>query len=588
MFNRKKQIILLIASIVTTIMVAQEREQDTLNPDVINVIKPYTPSISDAFKVKESPTIDDDQTQTKKEIEYNIFSFPVASTFTPAKGKAAVVDKAKKVKLYDNYASLGFGSYTTILGEVYLNHELGRGENITAYVGHHSSSGNIDGNFVDDNFLDSKIDLSYTKRERDLTWMLNGGFQLQKYNWYGLPTFLVGTEIPLETVNGLDVGHNFTNAYIGGDIEFNDGIFKGANVLFRRFGDNQGSGENRFKIKGFVDVPVNNETLNTEIKLDYLSGSFERNYFNTNELNYSNFQVAISPTCQLKQDDLTVDLGATVTYLNDGEAGENKFYIYPNVSATYRVLDETVIAFGSIKGELLQNSYYDYATLNPFVSPTLFIVPTDQQYNATVGIKGKLSNALNYAVSASYKSEKDKALFQNNLMPYGFASEEAYQYGNSFGVVYDDVSTFGFSGELNVDINRNFTLGVKGEYFSYNTKAQEEAWNLPELKASIFMDYQITNQWFAGANVFYTGERKALIGFNDVMNPDFPTFINATQTVVLGDYLDLNAHVGYHLNDRWSVFLKGNNLVEGTYNKWLNTRVQSFQVLAGATYKFDF
>jgi len=36
------------------------------------------------------------------------------------------------------------------------------------------------------------------------------------------------------------------------------------------------------------------------------------------------------------------------------------------------------------------------------------------------------------------------------------------------------------------------------------------------------------------------------------------------------------------------VFLKGNNLAEGTYNKWLNTRVQSVQILAGATYKFDF
>ena len=77
---------------------------------------------------------------------------------------------------------------------------------------------------------------------------------------------------------------------------------------------------------------------------------------------------------------------------------------------------------------------------------------------------------------------------------------------------------------------------------------------------------------------------KALIGFNGTTN----ALINATETVVLGDYIDVNVHLGYHLNDRWSVFLKGNNLAEGTYNKWLNTRVQSVQVLAGATYKFDF
>ena len=98
MFNKKQQIFSIALSLMVTLVFAQEREQDTLRPGVIDVIKPYTPTISDAFKVKEAPVLNDDETLTKKEIEYNIFSFPVASTFTPAKGKAAVVDKAKRVK----------------------------------------------------------------------------------------------------------------------------------------------------------------------------------------------------------------------------------------------------------------------------------------------------------------------------------------------------------------------------------------------------------------------------------------------------------------------------------------------------------
>ena len=109
---------------------AQERTKDTLDTEVLTVVKPYTPTVADAFKIKENPNLDDETTTTKKEIKYNIFSIPVASTFTPAKGKAATVNKAKSIKLFDNYASLGVGSYTTILGEVYLNQELSRGENI--------------------------------------------------------------------------------------------------------------------------------------------------------------------------------------------------------------------------------------------------------------------------------------------------------------------------------------------------------------------------------------------------------------------------------------------------------------------------
>ncbi|MEJ2113566.1 MAG: TonB-dependent receptor, partial [Flavobacteriaceae bacterium] len=131
---------------------AQERDNDTINTDVINVVKPYTPSISDAFKVKEMATIDDEETNAKKDVKYNIFSFPVASTFTPAKGKAAVVEKAPPAKIYDNYMTLGVGTYTTFLGELYLNHAINRTESVGGYISHHSSAGGIDNLLLDDNF----------------------------------------------------------------------------------------------------------------------------------------------------------------------------------------------------------------------------------------------------------------------------------------------------------------------------------------------------------------------------------------------------------------------------------------------------
>jgi len=571
---QKKQFLLLIAVLSTTFMLAQERKQDTLNPDVINVIKPYSPTIPDAFKVKEIPTLDDAESATKKEIKYNIFSFPVASTFTPAKGKAAVVDKAEKVKLFDNYATLGVGTYTTILGEVYLNYELSSSENISAHIGHHSSGGGIDGVLTDDDFLDSSIDLSYSHLTNNLDYTISGGFGIQSYNWYGLQQPLF-TQIDADA---LDVGHSFTDAHISGGLNLNDGIFKGADILFRRFGDNQGSGENRATLSGIADISIQEEIVNTVVSLDYLGGSFDNNYFTNTEVNYGNIQIGLAPTYQLKKDNLTVNLGVTLTYLNNTEANKSSFFIYPNVDASYRLVDELVIAFGGVKGGLKQNSYFDFATQNPFVSPTLFITPTDEQYNAYAGLKGKLSNAIGYSINGSYKSEKNKALFTNNPIT---ATDKDYTYGNSFDLTYDDVTTLGFTGELSVDVNRNFTLGIKGEYFVYNTKNETEAWNLPDVKGSLFMDYQFFNHWFAYANLYFVGQRK------DVFS-DFRTIIPTTTTVTLDSYFDANTHIGYHVNNRISVFIKGNNLVGESYNKWQNTPVQGIQFLAGGTYKFDF
>ena len=119
MLKQIKYIITVGLAFQVTQSFGQERKQtnDTIDTQVVNVVKPYAPTISDAFKIKEIPSLDDETTATKKEIKYNIFSIPVASTFTPAKGKAAKVDKEKEVKLYDNYASLGFGTYTSILGK---------------------------------------------------------------------------------------------------------------------------------------------------------------------------------------------------------------------------------------------------------------------------------------------------------------------------------------------------------------------------------------------------------------------------------------------------------------------------------------
>ena len=574
----RKQInnILTVAiTLVATVGYAQNKQNDTINTGVIDVVKPYAPSISDAFKVKEVPTSDDKTTETKKEIKYNIFSFPVASTFTPAKGKAAVVEKAKPIKLYDNYATLGVGSYTTILGEVYLNHAISRNESVGGYVSHHSSGDGIDGVAFDHGFSDSKINVNYAARTRYSAWNVEGGFQHQKYNWYGVPD----TYVANAQADNIDVGHVFYNAHVGGDISFEDTYINSGSVFFRRFSDNQGSGENRFIAKGKVDVPVNGEEISTEIKVDYLGGDFDNNYTATNAIDYGNFQIGLMPSYQIIQDDLTLNLGVSAFYLNDTASGSNQFYIYPNITATYRVVNDVVIAYGGIQGDLEQNSYYGFASENPFVSPTLLITPTDKQYNAYVGLKGKLSSAMSYNVSGSYTSNQNMALYKSNAIT---RLSEDYHYGNSFGIAYDDVTVFGLSGEINVDVNRNFNLGLKAEYFSYSSDNEAEAWNLPDVKGSLFLDYQIDEKWFAGANLFYTGERKDEYFLND------GTVVPAPQTVTLDSYFDANAHVGYHVTEQISVFAKANNIANNSYQRWQNTPVQGIQFLAGATYKFDF
>ncbi len=569
-------IAILVFSVTQTFAQNKRQTSDTINTEVVNVVKPYTPKISDAFKLKEIPSLDDEITATKKEIKYNIFSIPVASTFTPSKGKAADVDKAKKAKLYDNYASVGVGSYTSILGEVYLNHAINRSESVGGYVSYHSSQGEIDDLLLDDDFSNTKINVNYARMLSDYSWNVDAGYQHQVFNWYGLPQPLFDQVL----ADDINPQHKFFTFDFGGEIKFDNKIINSGSMRFRRFADDLESGENRFVMKTNFDIPLRNGKLNTSVKLDYLGGTFDRSYFSDSEFKYNNFQIGVMPSYQIIEDDLTINLGVSAYYMNDTEAGKNKFFIYPKITASYRMVDEVLIAYGGIEGDLIQNSYYNFARENPFVSPTLFIMPTDQQYDAYIGLKGKLSNNMSYNIRGNYYADRNKALLKAN--PVMVVEEEPYQNGNSYGVVYDDVTTFSIFGEINVDVNRNFNLGIKAEYFTHSADDEEEVWNLPDFKASLFMDFQLDEHWFAGANLYYTGERKDQLDIIDPFIPITPT------TIILESYFDANAHLGYRINDRWSAYIKANNIANQDYQRWLNYPVQGIQFLAGTTYKFDF
>jgi outer membrane receptor protein involved in Fe transport len=163
--------------------------------------------------------------------------------------------------------------------------------------------------------------------------------------------------------------------------------------------------------------------------------------------------------------------------------------------------------------------------------------------------------------------------------------DRGYYFGNSFDVFYDDIKTIGIFGELNVDVNRNFTLGVNAQINEYTTETDNPAWNLPNLEASLFMDYQIGEQWFAGLNLFYVGEREdfSSVAVENALPSEFPVTL-----VTLEGFFDANAHVGYRVNNQLSLFVKASNIANNKYQRWANFQVQGLQVLGGATYKFDF
>jgi hypothetical protein len=313
--------------------------------------------------------------------------------------------------------------------------------------------------------------------------------------------------------------------------------------------------------------------IKTIFTVDNVSGSFNKDYNDASSLKYGYTNVGIHPSFGMRKDDWSFEIGASVVMGIDNENSESELFFYPKANASLKVVGDFMIFFLGIDGDLQQNSYREFTNENPFLSPTLFIAPTDRQFDVFAGLKGKLANAVSYTVKGSIINEKNRALFVANDYGDPSAVQEMYKYGNSFGLTYDKLRTFRLFGELKADFSKNIAIGLNGTFNTYSVKNELEAWNLPQFQLGANVDANITSKWYAGANLFFVGERM------DRQNSVIKT---------VESYFDANAHVGYKYNQRFTGFLRLNNIANQAYERWLNYPVQSFQVLLGVNYKFDF
>ncbi len=576
--------ILLLSLMLIPMGLLNAQEKD-LGTETVTVVRSYRPTVSEAYKIRPVPSLNDSIVARKIPIQYSIFSVPVASTFVPAKGQAATVAKTEREQLYNTYASFGLGNYTNALADFYTSLDYDRGKQLLDLgFNHFSSRGDIDETFLNTDFYNTNLDITYARRERDWDWNLGAGVSHRKYNWYGLPEDVNETDIP----GSIDEAQNYFMAELKGGVDLSDSFFNEGAVLVRGFWDAAGSGEQRMALNGNLELPITQETFTLGIHIDYVGGKFENGPLTQLQsepgIAYSFLQTGIQPGVVLLRDDLKLELAAKIVVGLDTENNETDFYIYPAVNASYALSEDMAIAYAGVEGGLVQNSYYDFSVQNPFVSPTLMVMPTDRQYEAYLGIRGQLLPELTYNVKGTYRAENFLPLFLLNPENDSRTDEKGYYYGNSFRVFYDDVKTLGLFAELELSVNRNFTLGVNATVNDYNTETGNPAWNLPNLEGSLFMDYQINPNWYFGASLFYVGEREDLASAAAVGIPpeDFPAQIRK-----LDGFFDVNLHLGYHLNTRLTLFARASNLANNSYQRWANFRVQGLQVLAGASYKFD-
>lgn len=567
---------------------AQEKVKDTVKTEVVNIITKYNPKIADAKKINKNPKIKLLKKNEKKKLEYTIFSAPVASTFIPKSGVVKGISVGVKERIYKNYIAAGYGNYSTPFFETYLYHNTRFKNEFGFHAKYLASQDNVKNSILNSNFSNFNANAFYKKQDRYFDWKVNLNSERNTYNWYGLPNIVFKET----TTSFIDEEQVYNYFDLIGEFTFKDSYIDYGKMNISYFADAYKSSEILTKFDSKLDFPLtflspNLNDISIKTSIEFLTGKFKNNYADFSPVKYSTLTINLNPEYKMMLKNFIFKAGLRIIASIDTENKSNNTFIIPDLLIQKPVVKNHLNIYGGITGNLYTNTYKNFTEENPYVSPTLFITQTLERSNFFIGFNGKINSGISYNIKVSSKIEEDKPLFLRNTSKSDGTNNivngyilKGYEYGNSFNIYYDDVKTTSLSTEIEYDFSKNLSFALQGIYNKYSIENALEIWNLPIIETYFISKYK-NNKWFATANIFYVSERK-----DALYNGQFPSSFSGIQT--LNSFIDANLNGGYHFNDKFSVFLKLNNILNTDYQRLANFDTQGFQVLGGITYKFDF
>ena len=562
-----------IISLFSISVFAQEDKKD-LGTEMINVVKAYNPEISDAFKIKYSPEDGVDEVK-KQKLEYKPISTDVASTYTPSKiGAKSQPRKGRSKNALDNFFILGYGNYKTPLVELYMNNEKVKEHRYGLHLQHISSEGGIENVRFNDAFMSSSIDAFYWKQFKDYQLKTNIAYSYQSVNWYGVPDAIITDAL----VDDLNTGQYYQTFQGDASYTYNgkkdDAIFKRSSFTAYRMWDRYDSYENRIKAEGDFAIPLEGQFIKINANIDFMDNYFAQNMDTTGDVINRYFNIGVTPSFEMIKENVTLNLGLNLVYSADLDGDNSQFRVFPKVEASVNIVDNLMIAYAGLGGELKQNSFQSVVEEMPFLSPTMEITPSTVQYDFTLGLRGKLTSSLAYNTSMSYKKENGFIQFMDSK---GSTSSNGWESWNSFDAVQDTVKVFSFNAGVDFIAMKDLNVSANLNFNSFSSQNYDKVYNRPDFKISAMADYRFLEDFTVGTAMYFVGTRNYL---------NNPLSTGITEEGQLPSYFDLNLNAGYDVTKKLGTFLRLNNILSQNYELYKNYKVQGFQVMAGLSYKF--
>lgn len=524
----------------------QKRADTTIAGQTIEITQSYKPEIAKPVRPVITPSLPHIDT-TKPRFQYEVPQQTLSYTYHSVPIRPLALGRQEMVMPFQNYVKAGFGNLSSVYVDAGVGSLKAEDYETALHFSHLSQKGPV----VNQQSSRTNFDASgkyYT-----------GGHALSA---------------------GLDILHN-GNTYYGYDhdsFEYAKNsirqAFTGANI--RIGAENTEANKWNVWYKPTIDFGIYNDKFNAKertfafdipasLAIDStlsfslgIRGNFTQLKNDSFDIGNNYFQV--NPAMDLKFDATDIHIGLSPTW-----GKENTCYLLPDLRLNTRIFNNGMTLIAGWKGNLIQNTYQQLSTKNPFLYNIYDVKQTkaDQVYG---GFESALGQHVSFGGTLSWRQWKDLALFVND---YTLNAD-----GKQFAVVYDSkVQALSLDAFIRYQIGNVFGLSASGTWFNfYNTETFDKTYHEPMLRL--------------GGNMYIHPIEKLHININADFWDGIYARTNTGENDKLPAFLDLSAHAEYNIIPRLSLFLQLNNILGTKYERWNQYQAYGFNIIGGLRFKF--
>jgi hypothetical protein len=548
--------------------------------DEESIIVTASRKIPPAYRISESPKIID-TVIPQTEVEYPLLSLKYETSIQLDTIEPATVKMIDKLpQLYNSYAKVGIGSTFMPMGEIYYNNTRSRKYVYGAHLKHVSSFGNIKG-YAPAQYDRTNLNVFGGIYENDYT--LQGEFinNNRGIHQYGFKDEKANRDSIQNRFN--EVGFQFSYASHKKD---SANLNYRVGIAYFNFHDKKSKIDSLVNWRGRENYvaatssfwyQLGKEVFNADVNIRYNGYKYgekdasislvDTGIVNNNTI----FNLKPSITTYAMNNKLKAQVGVDITMDAHQKA---KFYIYPIAEVKYSMFDDILIPYAGVKGGLKQNTFKSMSYENPYILSNMDLQNESNTLNAFIGFKGTLTKRISFNASASFSNHKNKALFITDTL---YSARK-----NQFRVIYDTMNITTIEGSLSYQMAEKLKIEGVGKFYSYATKVNTFAWNLPQFQLIARGSYNLYDKFLIHLDLNFEGGRRALVYAKEANT----TLENGQYAHKLGFIADANLNVEYRYNKRISAFLQFNNFAAQKYQRWYHYPVQGFQVMGGVTFRF--